>query len=291
MFLTSDEHIILMDDRPNPMLKEEFEMLADTGIKTVYGQGLVDYRKILPAKDVYCWEELDNYVDMVLHFGYKLLCPNVNVLPNWYDDSWYYSRADHGIPNYLNPQVGYDFDELNQKLINRYGCANFQLIYSIPNDGEFADSSLYPTDKHPFDNSVIAKFVVDRQKLLERQFGEVWTSFHHNGSPPYLEPVYQNLQSSFPYSQHLSIQFTYFNQPPEVNMFNLVKAAQEKYGIRYIVGSQYCEGLRENTDFAIQNKLDFITSPVHRWHGSDRVVPWMSDAIRESLAKFSKSQS
>ena len=71
----------------------------------------------------------------------------------------------------------------------------------------------------------------------------------------------------------------------------LIKEYKDKYGIRFFVGSEYCEGLTANFDKAVeQEAYGFVTAPKHdlqvRKH--NEIETWMVEALKETNKKWNE---
>jgi hypothetical protein len=220
----------------------------------------------------------------------KVLVPFLHQTPFWKSDDWFFSRESVGIPSFTNQQTVQDLDTFASQIIDRYKGANFQLVYSIPGDGEFP-YVFFPTPSYdPMPYEILTKFIIGRQRIFEAQFGEIWTFCHWSGNPPYMDPIYMALKAAYPNSKHHAIQFTHFPPHPSIIQFGMVKRAKELYGLRYWVGSEYCTGMAKYTESAIEQGVGFLTAPLHYFQPERRLTPEMLDIIKNSVRKMEASR-
>lgn len=290
MFIGKDEHIIIMDECSHPLSQDALIRLRGSGIRTIYAQGLVYLERMqsTPFGQI-DWSVIDVYMERIKKADLRVLMPDIYHFPMWMPNDWYFSHERAGIPSYTNADMAKYIDDYYHAILERYPYDWFQLVYGMPENGEFADSYL-PRPDHPIPPAQIAQFVVDRQKILSKQHNEVWTAFHWNGSPNYMDVVYTALKDNFPDCAHFAVQYTYYNQPPEINMPVLIKRAQTLYNIRYFVGSQYCEGLRDNLENAVNFPLDLLCAPIHSFTGHQDIEDWMLDVIKNGIARYAQSK-
>jgi hypothetical protein len=293
MFIEPDEHLIVMDEYGNHLLPDELKALADVGVKTIYAHGIISWERMQPTEgDLINWSELDAYISKIRKAGLKVLLPFAHNMPTWKPDDWYYvretSRGNGGIPSYTHKQTGYDLDAFALEIIYNY-LDDAQVIFSIPNDGEFPFHD-WPTDGEchvPID--AFTNFVCNRQRVFNMSNGEVWTSYHHTMSPVYIDPLYAEMNWQFPGSQHYGIQFTYF--PHGQGLMDKVISTSRKYGVKYYVGAEYCQGLRPNVPLCIEQRMHgVIVAPIHSFQTHHRVdEKWMLDDIEWAIKTFNES--
>lgn len=286
-FIQPDDHILIMDMYSNFLTLDELHALEDVGIKTTYLWSAVCWPDMQSHEGAPInWKFLDTYMEKIGHTGLKVLAPFIQQLPYWKPDDWYFSQDGPKIPSYTNPQTADELDTFARKIIERYMGSNFQLIYSIPKEGEFP-YVVFPTPQYdPLPHKVLTDFIVARQRIFEAQFGEIWTFYHWSGNPPYMDSIYTALNEAYPDSKHCAVQFTHFPPHPSIIQFSMVKRARELYGLRYFVGSEYCTGMAKYIDSAIAQGVGFLTAPLHYFQDEKRLTPEMIDIIKNSVRKM-----
>jgi hypothetical protein len=118
---------------------------------------------------------------------------------------------------------------------------------------------------------------------------EIWTALH-----PALDGVAQTgnayrheldelLRRKFPQAVHYAIKHVHF-----ADVLGAQATAEDmRNGSLIWVGSEYCEGLLENTESAIEQGFrGFVTAPLHLLTEHRIIEDWMLDAIKESLSKW-----
>ena len=314
MFIEQDERIIIMDIggakgfkngievpelvvRPNLLPVDDLKHLRDIGIKTVYAQGMLDWNVIQPDLGAELnFDKLDEYIERMQQSGMKAIVPFIEVAPTWKTDDWYIRRDYYGIPNYRSEEAAMDYDAIAQALLPRYDKKYFQLTYGIPSGGEFAvhfhayNSRLTLPGDEILPTKVLVDWVIGRNSLLEPQHNEIWTAYHHLTHPVWMDELYNAMRVEFPSSEFYGIQFTYFGPVNRRrNMIPDLQHARDTWGIKYFVGSEYCQGLREHTPIAIEHGVwGFITSPFHfeQRQKYTNMEDWMFDELAWSLKQL-----
>jgi len=268
MFISPDEHILIMEDDFAKFYDDrDLEKLKEAGIRTIYVPRAVEYKNgILDVAQFYA--RTRKYED------FKILLP------------FYYGSVDKPVKEI--------YDEV--RALCDY---NAQLVYAVPEGGEFLWDTLIVKDFPKFDDQIIDE-IITAQKLLVKQYGEVWLHLHNylgdirNWNNTHLEVVYKAVRNEFPNIPFYSVQFAHFavaNNPTGEDVQLKIKYYYEKYGIKSFVGSEYCEGLISNFDKAVEQKAyGFITSPIHSLqkikHSS--IEPWMVDTILSTNRKLNE---
>ena len=278
MLLEPSERVIIMQEAVSSILPGELLELRRAGVKTIYLQGAARWGDMQPKPGgAVDWRGLDGDVEKCVKAGLKVLLPQPYQCPSWKPDAWFLQRSANGIPNMADPQAREDILNWTRGLIERYGSPQVQVVYSVPENGEFPDSD-WPTGSHPVSSETITSFVVEQQKQLVAQFGEVWTAFHHYGNPPYIDPIYRALKDNFPACPHYSIQFTHFVHSWG-GQDNAVRWARDIYGVRTFGGSEYVHGMECYLDKAIREGVGYITCPNHSFQPERRITPAMLETI------------
>ena len=287
MFMRPDEHIIIMDQGYNLLMPDELAMLRDAGIQTVYFQGGVSWYNIQPRPGVWHFEDLDARMLEYERAGLKVLIGFLSTMPYWKPWEWYFNRDGRGIMSYTNPEAAADIDDLGYLLIHRYKGMGAQLVYAMPADGEFPMAYFPGGGRLPVSDMDLAAWVIDRQRQLEAQYGEIWSAFHFSCFPTYIGPTLEELTKAYPDSAHYSLQYTYWQHP--YNVHDAVQAIQKMYGVKYYVGSEYIQGMQQVTTHAINHGVRLITSPIHSYQEHRRVEPWMLDVIKDTLRQYEEA--
>lgn len=297
MFLEPDEHIIFIDEPLYPFNIEDLKRIEDAGIKTIYSNCAICWDKIYkqgsPKLD---WSSADVIIDKSMHTNLKVILPFYYTMPRWFPPSWYLSNItpepDKVIPNYGSEELAQAIDSFANEAIEYYSDLKdkIHLIYTIPSGGEF----LFNETVHPCPDEVIHKFIIDRQKVLIKQHGEIWTLLHNflgvegSWNGPHLPGLYQALKDEFKDIPFYSMQFAHFavgNVPTSWECQDMVRDYNKRFGIKFFVGSQYGDGLKINLENAIkQNIWGFVTAPFGAQNPNrpSSIEPWIADNVREA---------
>ena len=186
MFIHPDEHIIIMEDEfYDPFNDDDIKMIVDAGIKTVHVPHSIYWDKIYqPNTSERNWFSLDAAVGKYLKTDLKLILPFYYTMPRWFHPSWYLDNTrpnpDEVIPNYANQDFALAVDGFAKEVLHHlYDLRNrVQLTYAIPSLGEFLYGGLTP-DPYKIPEEFIHKFVIDRQKILKKQYNEIWLYYHN----------------------------------------------------------------------------------------------------------------
>jgi hypothetical protein len=289
MFIEPNEHIIIMDQAYNLLMPDELAMLRDVGIKTIHLSSGIRWRYIQPRPGVHYLKHLDARVDEYERAGLKALIAFFNSVPMWKPWEWYFGNSAQkgsGFFSYTNPDTASDIDDFAALLIERYKGRPVQFVYAMPSDGEFP-VPVPRGERLPIEDDDLAAWTVARQKQLEAQHGEVWGALHHTCSPSYLEPIIKAQKDTFPNANHYSLQYRYWNHT--INVFDGVNHIQEKYGVKYYVGSEYIQGMKIIAPYAVELGVRLIASPIHSLQEHRRVAPWMLDVIRDTLRQYEEA--
>lgn len=304
MFIEPDEHIIVMEDLYNPFSPNDIKMVEDAGIKTVYVSASVCWDKIHPSSFHIDWVGLDRRLEKLLESNLKLLLPFYYTTPKWFPDSWYIHKhelATHILPNFANPDFERAVDNFADEILEHYAeyRDRIQLTFSIPSGGEFFWDAVQ-TSNYPMSDETIINFVLNRQRHLVKQHGEVWLHLHNflgdpmNWNNTHLPFLYQAMVDEFPDTPFYSIQFAHFTCGHLQNRIDgqfKVKEYTERFGIKFFVGSDYCEGLTTNFDAGMEQKIwGFFTCPIHSENliRHNSIEPWMVDTLRDTNKRISE---
>ena len=304
MFLRPDEHIIIMeDDFYNPFDDDDIKMLIDAGIKTIHVPHAICWDKIYNQNSsIRDWSSLDNSINQYLKHDLKLILPFYYTMPRWFPADWYIDNTkqnpDEVVPNYANDNFKLEVSEFADEVLNHLNDIRYkvQLTYAIPSLGEFLWDNIYK-EPFPVSDDVIHNFIIDVQRTLVTQHGEVWLYFHnflggiHNWNNIKLPLLYETLKDKFKGHPIYSVQFAHFvvgTVSTNLKDQSLVKKYRDEYGIQFLVGSQYCEGLSSNFDVAMeQNVRGFLTCPVMSFFEKNgHIQSWMVNSIKQANKRF-----
>ena len=300
MFIENDEHIVIMEDFDSyPFSIDDIKKLEDASIKTVYMTNVMCWDDMYSRND---WSSLDGKIEKYEKSNMKLVIPFYGIgLPQRFmrtigaglaerGDFGNWSNYVYNSPNYGDEEYIQAVDNLAHQLFQRVSDfpRPIQFSFSIPQNGEFP---FFPhTDDWPYSNEVLLKFIVDRQRILNSQYGEVWTAYHNLSglwNAKYMPLLYDTLRKEFPDSPYYAVQFGHFVNSLEVQMY-VAKYAVE-YGVRFLIGSNYVEGLITNFDAgAAQNIWGFLTAPLHGENPVQHkhIEDWMIPVIRTANEKL-----
>jgi hypothetical protein len=301
MFIEDNEHVIIMEE-PHlspPFSMDDLKKLEDAGVKTVLLTDTIRWNEIYTNKD---WSCIDSRIEkfsktnlkLIIHFHGKDLPQQFA----WTDkNGWlaqrpsYTAWSDYApghVPDYVNPEYVQAVDDFAFELFRRYMDRPIQFIYAIPDDGEFPWFPHWP--EQPISNDDLLKFIFGRQAFLWSQYEEVWTNFHNQTgmwNATYIPTVYSMLRHAFPNAHRYAIQFEHFIHGIDSQLF--VKKYTEDYGVRFFIGSNYAEGLRDNLEAGISQKTwGFLTAPMHYLNSvkHTQVEDWMIPVIQKANEKL-----
>lgn len=306
MFLEKDEHILPFESTVYPFSIDDLKMMEDAGIKTIYVTHVFYWNQI---QKQFCtdmdWSSVDARIEKYLHTNLKMMLPFYVTMPRWFPPDWYLDNTPSDdrcvIPNYANERFQIFVDRFFWKILRHYKDIRdrIHLTYAIPAGGEFPwDANL--TNNFPISDEDLFQFVIDRQKFLSMQYGEVWSVFHNflgdsdNWNNKHLPLLYEAMRKEFPDLPIYSIQGPHFSvgkkdyYTDEKNQRKVTEYT-EKFGIKFFVGPDYCEGLKVNIEKAIEQKAyGFIIAPL----GEENTVThtyieqWMADAMKKANDRF-----
>lgn len=306
MFLDLDEHILPMESIVHPFSIDDLKMMEDAGIKTIYVTHVFYWDEIQKQScTALDWSSVDRRIEKYLHTNLKMMLPFYVTMPRWFPKSFYIDNTPKNptyvIPNYANEKLMETMDFLFFKIVFHYKdiLDRIHITYAIPAGGEFLwDANL--THDYPVSDDDIFNFVIGRQKLLATQYNEVWSLFHNflgdpnNWNNIHLPLLYQALREEFPDIPIYSIQGPHFSvgkkdyYTDEKNQRKVTEYT-DKFGIRFFVGPDYCEGIRKNIDKAIEQKCyGFLPAPL----GEENTVlhtsveQWMCDDMKYANERF-----
>lgn len=306
MFLDPDEHIIPMESIVNNFSMDDLWMMEDAGIKTIYVTHIFYWDEIynqLGGK--LDWSRPDKRIEKYLHTNLKMMLPFYVTMPRWFPWDWYIDNTPkdprHVLPNYASRELQLAIDRFAEQVLEHYVDIQdrVHLTYAIPAGGEFLwDANL--TQNFPVSDEDIFEFVIGRQRLLSKQYNEIWLLFHNflgdpnNWNNVHLPLLYQAIRNEFPHTPMYSIQGPHFSvghkdyYTEEKNQKKVTEYT-EKFGIKFFVGPDYCEGMKKNVDKAIEQKVwGFLPAPLGEENTVTHTVmeQWMADDMREVNKRF-----
>jgi hypothetical protein len=277
MFLDNDERIIIMeDDYYFPFSLDDIKKLRDAGIKTVMIPHILNFDS--SNKDGFL-SKLSVFLSQEL----KVLVP------------FCYSDRKYTMLDWIN--LSRDLLDFRLTVLDDWLGSELrksvQLIYAVPEGGEFLWDAMQ-TGNYPISDEELFRFIVYHQQFLGQEHKEIYLSLHNflgdskNWNNTHLPFLYEKLRSEFPNAPLYSFQYAHFScggTPTPIDMQYKVKRYTEDYGVKFFVGSDYCEGLTKNFDYAMKQKAyGFVTSPMHSENPikHEHVEDWMVDTLRET---------
>lgn len=304
MFIKPNDHIIIMeDDFYDPFNDDDIKMLIDAGVGIIHVPHAICWDKIYQrGSPILDWSSFDNAIGKYLKYDLRLTIPFFYTMPRWFPPDWYINNyqpePDHVAPNYANERLAQAVDNFAEEVLYRIKDISYkvQLTYAIPSLGEFLWDGVMP-DPFPVSDNHIHKFIIDRQKILVKQHGEIWLYLHNfmggprNWNNTRLPFLYQALRDEFKDTPFYSVQFAHFAvgvSPTNWECQSMITSFHDKYGIEFFVGSGNCGGLSTNFDAMIKQKArGFFTAPLMKFFANnEHIQPWMVEAIREANRKL-----
>ena len=309
MFLDPDEHVVPFESTVYPFSIDDLLMMEDAGIKTIYITHIFYWDKMWERySSELDWSIPDERIQKYLKTNLKIMLPFYVTMPRWFPPDWYLDNTPvdprHVLPNYANKNLQETIDEFFNQILIHYADIRdrIHITYAIPAGGEFLwDANLI--DNYPVSDEDIFEFVIGRQRLLSRQHGEIWSVFHNflgnpmNWNNIHLPFLYQIMREEFPDLPIYSIQGPHFSvgkkdyYTDEKNQRKVTEYT-DKFGIRFFVGPDYCEGIRNNIDKAIEQKAyGFLPAPL----GEENTIThtymeqWMCDDMMYANNKFKEA--
>ena len=300
MFIENDEHIVIMEDIASyPFSIDDIKKLEDASVKTVYMTNVMCWDDIYSRND---WSSIDDRIEKYEKSNLKVIIPFYGIglpkkfkrnteaeLLERFDFANWFTYFDES-PDYGNLEYIQAVDDFAHQLFQRY--SNFprpiQFSFSIPQNGEFP---FFPhTTGWSIPNDVLLKFIVGRQRILNTQYGEIWSAYHTQTglwNAAYMPLLYETIRKEFPDAPYYSVQFGHFVNPIGAQMY--VAKYAEEYGIRFLVGSNYVEGLVTNFEAGKQQNIwGFLTAPLHGENPVQHkhIEDWMIPIIRTANEKL-----
>jgi hypothetical protein len=305
MFLEPDERIFILEDDINfPLAENDLKILEDAGIRTIHNSHFICWDKLQTEDGKFDWSSFDAAIEKFLKTDMKLLLSFYYTTPTWFPDEWYIHKSNdllQIIPNYGNLDYINAVDVFAIELLKH--CKDLknkiQLTFAIPAGGEFLWDAVM-TNNFPVSDETIIRFVVGREKLLVKQYGEVWLYLHNylghpeNWNNKRLAFLYKALAEEFPNNPIYSVQYAHFAVGRSLTgeeQQNKVTQYKNEYGIKFFVGSEYCEGLKTNIDAALRQEVyGFVTSPLHLFSQNQytSIQPWMIDALKTANGRLNE---
>jgi hypothetical protein len=282
MFLEPDEHIIVMeDDIVYPWTLDDLMKIEDAGIKTVQ----IPHALYIDRN----YSHTDKSIERILKTNLKMLIP------------FYYSDTYQNIFENYSEAIVNQIDEFAISTLERYADlqSKIQFTYAIPQGGEFLWDAM-KVDNYPVSDETIIKFIIGRQKILVQQHSEIWLHLHNflghhdNWNNHHLPYVYKDIRSEFPDYPFYSIQYAHYacgGTPTNEMLRSKIIDYTTWYGIKFFVGSEYCEGLSINFNRAMrEGAYGFVTAPTHDFNSSKhtKIQDWMVTKLQETNERFNE---
>jgi len=195
MFFDSDERLLLLQQRINPLEQESLNRLAEAGIKTVLFSEWASWHEIEPSPGQYDWGVVDGRIDMArkagLRVGVQLYCR----APDWLETGkveFFHSAGTSFIgssdPTYGLSWVAVDpFNAEAMKIEAEFlerACEHYtvpgavECFYAMPYSAEI----ILPFGLGPYTAQMCVDVVVGRQRIFAKYSNELWTAFHPHHS-------------------------------------------------------------------------------------------------------------
>ena len=288
MFLTKTDYIIIMEVSQQPISIPDLLKLEEAGIETILLSGWTHLN--MP------WEIFGNRIDAILRETNLKVMIDLFFAPL---HDWWLIPIEQSSPSYrlhrhvdyANPEVGPSIDRCLLGLIEQVDNDRVMFNYAGAAGGEFLweNNSI----SCPVPMEVLTKFMVDRQRIVANQHGEVWTKFHHNlgGNLDTTTAINDALYDAYPIDEyeHYRIQSIQFTPGAKVEGEEFAKrAVLSNPRAKYFVGSEWPEGLKTNYDKAMEHGVyGFLTCPLHPFIPHTKIEDWMLDNIKETIRKLS----
>jgi hypothetical protein len=162
-FIEDDENIIVFDYRERPIPKEDYSLIASSGVRTAMKN--VEWFFIEPTQGHYDWSEPDEFVENCVSNDIKVLLITPDCVTACMPDDWY-CQSEQGVPCNIFPQYSqfspwhteaqaYQ-DNFTRMVIDRYASVPVRVIRGGAHGGE----SLMPYEPSYFDPKAIESFRV-----------------------------------------------------------------------------------------------------------------------------------
>lgn len=192
MFLDSDERLLLLQQRQNPLERESLNHLAEAGIKTVLLGEWSSWHEIEPSPGgPYNWDAVDRRIDMAREAGLRVGVQVYWRAPDWLETGkveFVYSEGT----SFIGPQeqvyglswVAVDpFDaealELEAEFLE-HACEHYtvpgevECFYAMPYSGE----RILPFGLGEYTEQMCVDVVMGRQRIFAKHSNELWTALH-----------------------------------------------------------------------------------------------------------------
>lgn len=187
--MESDERLLLLQQRRNPLEQESLARFADAGIKTVRISPWVSWHECEPEPGEYNWDAPDRIIDTARSAGLKVAVHLYDRAPDWLEEGKIEYFYNEGTP--FGPQLLWGGSWLAVDPFNTYARekeAEFlevalehltvpgevECSYAMPYDAE----RILPFGLGEYTEKMCVDLVVERQRIFARYSSELWTAFH-----------------------------------------------------------------------------------------------------------------
>lgn len=271
MFLDNDEHILLLQQRPNPLTLASLREFKSLGIKTIMHIPWLSWHEMEPTPGNYLWATGDAVIDLARQAGLKSILGLYVRSPDW---AWPYPiiAPDYngGIDTLFNlPVQSIDcFNpialdaELNflTRACAHYTSSDVQCCYAMPYGAE----RIIPPNM-PHTEQQVIDLVLARQSVFARYSDNLWTAFHpspaqnHEGTAnECLWTCHNAMLNTFPRHAHNRIIYTFFT---------LSSFKNDIPGTKLWVGAEYCANVLTHAKVLFQyNAWGMVMCHTHSFY-------------------------
>jgi len=223
MFLDNDEHIILLQQRPNPLTPESLRLFRQAGIKTIMHIPMCSWHEMEPARGTYNWDVGDRVIDLARSANLKSIIGLYVRSPDWawpypIVAPWYNGGIDtlfnlpvHAVNCFIPEALAAEIDFL-EHACDHYTANDVQCCYAMPYGAE----RIIPQNM-PYVAEKLIEVVLARQRVFGQYSDDLWTAFHpspasnkENTGNEHLWACYAAMQQAFPSHTLHRIIYTFF---------------------------------------------------------------------------------
>lgn len=223
MFLDSDEHIILLQQRPNPLTLESLRLFKQTGLKTIMHIPMCSWHEMEPTPGTYDWSVGDAVIETARAAGFKSILGLYVRSPDWawpypIVAPWYNGGIDtlfelpvHAVSCFNPAGLAAEINFLS-RACEHYTAPDVSCCYAMP----YGSERIIPPNM-PHTEQQVIDVVLARQRVFGRYGDDLWTAFHPKPSlnnektgNEHLWACYAAMKQAFPtYTLHRII-YTFF---------------------------------------------------------------------------------
>ena len=305
-FIQDDEFILIIEDQlGRKYSQDDKKRLYDAGIRTMIHYPF--WRDVEPELGVYDWSDVDKWIEEDRQAGLKTMLSVYQHPPAYFPDDWYLKRLNGSRYTFSDDYIDYERVispwseegwEYHLGFIARFCERNNApdvLCFSGVMQG---GSAMLPEvldyradgDLH---HAVIKMASGEQCIFVQHPSHEIWTALHphfdkiEQSGTGYRKDIYDMLAGVFPEAVHYGLTYTFFGP---ISGAEITLGEIRERHLPMWTGSEYVEGLRTNTDKAIDLGFrGFVCAPLHTLTGHHILEDWMLDTIRESLSKWRRA--